>query len=473
MFINLPPGKRPTCNRRMMNRLIPNLLILFVVLLIASCAPVEAIAQTKTPDPTATIALTTVKAPQTIATDKDESESETQPLFGYTHHMPDGNRFIEGTGSLPNGTSIEITLEGTPLWVVAVPYEGSSLWAVILDDGRVQGFNINTQSVKTAQITPGQLNPESPPLIFIEDGIPKLVAVSSPDQSLSTHPIYLPSQDLYTFINNDGSLSLIDKSNQIIATLDINALPDARILSDDADRLLLLSGPTSKYDHGVLGDEIEATSITLTETFPDIRVVSVIQVPDGQVIEGIAPIWTDLNNDGNREIIVTLSDGINGAQLVVYSEDGERLALGDAIGIGYRWRHQIAVAPFGPNGEMEIVDVLTPHIGGVVEFFQTDGNRLLKVAQIGGYTSHVIGSRNLDMAIAGDFDGDGLIELLLPNQSRNELGAIQRTFDGADVAWKLPIEGQMSTNLGAVTLDNGTIIIGVGRSDNILKIWLP
>ena len=41
-----------------------------------------------------------------------------------------------------------------------------------------------------------------------------------------------------------------------------NALPDARILSDEHGRLLFLTVPAEDYDHGVLGDAIEATSIT-------------------------------------------------------------------------------------------------------------------------------------------------------------------------------------------------------------------
>jgi len=77
------------------------------------------------------------------------------------------------------------------------------------------------------------------------------------------------------------------------------------------------------------------------------------------------------------------------------------------------------------------------------------------------------------MAAAGDFDGDGNIELLLPNQARDELGAIQRTAEGAELVWSLPIKGQINTNLGAVTLENGTILIGIGRADNVFKIWLP
>ena len=45
----------------------------------------------------------------------------------------------------------------------------------------------------------------------------------------------------------------------------------------------------------------------------------------------------------------------------------------------------------------------------MVEFFQLENNELRIVAQVPGYTSHIIGSRNLDMALAGDFDGDGVV----------------------------------------------------------------
>jgi hypothetical protein len=56
------------------------------------------------------------------------------------------------------------------------------------------------------------------------------------------------------------------------------------------------------------------------------------------------------------------------------------------------------------------------------------------------------------MAAAGDFDGDGRTELLLPNQTRTELGAIRRTTDGAAVAWTIPLDGVLSTNLAGENL---------------------
>ena len=52
------------------------------------------------------------------------------------------------------------------------------------------------------------------------------------------------------------------------------------------------------------------------------------------VIENLAPIWTDLDGDGNREIILTQSNTAEGAKIVVYTEDGKILAVGPPIGKG-------------------------------------------------------------------------------------------------------------------------------------------
>ena len=265
---------------------------------------------------------------------------------------------------------------------------------------------------------------------------------------------------------------LLNTADQI-TTLLADVLPDGRILSDEFGNLLVLSQPNSTYAHGVLGDELEAGAVTLITDPLNLASVQTIQPPAGQVIEGIAPIWTDLDGDGTREIILTLSDDQDGAQLVVYSPEGEITAQSSSIGSGYRWRHQIAAAPFEPNGEIEIVDVLTPHIGGVVEFFQMQGEDLVKVAELGGYTSHVIRSRNLDIALAADVDGDGRVELVLPNQQLNRLAAIKRTAVGVETAWEIDLNARLTTNLGAISFEDGTISLAVGFDSGVLRVWLP
>ncbi len=410
--------------------------------------------------------------PQTEIPTPQTSVENTPDFIGYTYHRADGNRLVEGQGALPDLEPLDIALDGMPAWVVAAPIERGSLWVMVTTEGQVYGIRFVDGGVQAITVTPDKLPPGMPPLLTIENGNPVIITPPSRDPSTLTHPVVLPGSGQIAFIENSGDLVFWGDGVEA-ARLAVDALPDARILIDEDGRLLLLTGPTTLYDHGILADEIEASSITLIETQPEPRIVRVIPVPEDQVIEGIAPIWADLSDDGQREIIVTLSNNDQGAQLAVYEESGELLAVGPAIGQGHRWRNQAAVAPFGPDGRLELVDVLTPHIGGTVEFFQLSQSVLQLSAEITGYTSHVINTRNPDMILAGDFDGDGRVGILIPNQPRTDLNFIQHTTEGAKVAWSIPIGGTLTTNIAAVTLADNRLAVGIGRDDGVLRIWMP
>jgi hypothetical protein len=190
------------------------------------------------------------------------------------------------------------------------------------------------------------------------------------------------------------------------------------------------------------------------------------------VIEGLAPIWTDLNGDNLPEIIVTQSDLTEGVRLAIFQDDGEIFATGPSIGIGYRWRHTLAVSPFGPDGELELAVVGAPHIGGVVEFYALSGEALSKNAELPGYSRHTIGSCKLDTASAGDFDGDDNVELLVPDQAHEDLVAICKQQNAAVAVWSLPLDGHNATNLAAVALKGSKIGVGVGTDQNNLRLWI-
>lgn len=426
---------------------------------------------TISPEPSLTPARASSLAAATLT--PTPPETRLPPQFGYTHLRPDGNRLLVGQGRLPEIKPIDITLAGPPQWLVAAPLgQNASAWVAVLRDGRTEGFIISSGGVVTpTAVTPAQLPSTMPPLLRVEQGGLSLVTPPTAAASLQTHPIFLPPTDTKVSVQANGDLLFGD--NPDLGSVTVSALPDARLLRDGTGRLLLYTNPTSRYAHGVLGDALEAGGITLIETQPEPRVAAVIPIPEPSVGEGIAPIWADLTGDGEREIIVTLSNADQGAQIVLFDQIGEKIAAGPPIGRGSRWRHQLAVAPFAPDGSLELAAVLTPHIGGVVEFYRLEANELKIVAQIPGYTSHMLGTRNLDLAAAGDFDGDGRHELLLPNQRRTELGAIRRTAEGATVAWTVPLDGVLSTNVAAVTLPGGRLAVGVGRDDGMLRVWGP
>ena len=373
-------------------------------------------------------------------------------------------------GAIPGGVTLDIELSGVPLWLVAAPFGAGSVWAVALEDGTTQAFLVQSGRAVAMDITSTSLPAEAPAALAVAGDEAYLLAAPLGGASELTHPVPLGGPGRLAFIDSEGDL-VVWKNGSEAGRLAVDALPDARLLIDEQERVLLLTEPSSHYPHGIAGDRLEATEITLLETHPSLKAVTRISIPGQRVVEGISPIWADLNGDGRREIIVTISDSEQGAQVVVYSESGDQLAAGPAVGRGNRWRHQIAVAPLGVNGELELAEVLTPHIGGIAGFYRLDGESLNLVAQQAGVTSHTIGSRNLDMGIAGDLDGDGQPELVVFDQSFTDLTAMRRTVDGIEIAWQTPVGGKAATNLASVNLDGG-ISLGVGRDDGVLRIWL-
>ena len=405
-----------------------------------------------------------------LASQRSEFDADNETIVtAQTNFRPDGNRIVDGVGNIPAQAPIDIALEGEPVWVLALPSGEGMLWAVVLEDGRTQAFVVRNGRVETYAITPAQIPAGMPPLLQLEKGAARIV-VPANDVSPLTHPVFFNERGDMAYIDTKGNL--VVRQEDTTTVLPVNAQADARILVDENGRLLLYTDPTDEYGHGIMGDKVEAGSLTLVATQPAPGAIRTIPVSDdGYVLEGIAPIWVDLDRDGAREIIVTRSNSDDGAQIVVLNEMGDLVATGPAIGLGGRWRHQLAAGPFGPDGEMELVDVLTPHIGGPTEFFQWRDGNLVLVTSVDGYTSHVIGSRNLDMAVAGQFDQSGRLTVLLPNQARTALGAIQHGSDGAEVAWTLPLSGTLVTNIAASTLADDRLAVGVGQDNNTLRVW--
>lgn len=401
---------------------------------------------------------------------KEYSSSDGDYTFGLTYQQLDGNRLVDGQGSILDIDPIYIEVGGEIDWLVGVPYQAGAVWTAALAGGEIKSYLISNGQVEPFEIDRGPLPEGMPVMILASDGEVYLNAPPAPEASLLTHPVSpAPGNGRVVFIARNGDL-VLEEHGVEINRLEAHALPDARLIQDERGRLLFLSDPTDRYDHRVLGDALEAASITLVETSPTLKVVRRIEIPSPAVVEGIAPIWTDLNGDGEREILVTLSDLDQGARLVLFSEEGEILAQGPAAGQAYRWRNQLAAAPLGPDGEVLIIDVLRPHLDATLEFFSWEGERLVLKAELAGFSSHAIGSRNLDQALVGDLDGDGSLEVVVPGLDQESLHGIGYHAGEVEIQWSAALDGRLTSNLAGVTLGDGSLALGAGVG-NVLVIW--
>ena len=374
--------------------------------------------------------------------------------YGFTFLRASGNRYVEGSGRAPTVDPVDVSLPAETTWVVAAPdrASGTTVWATVLADGRVRAHRLDGCSAEPIEPFPSY--GKGPPLLTVSDGHARLVRSGS----VFSHPTPIPGGS--AVVNADGNLTLPG------GRLNVSVQGDARVVTD-GQFAYLLGGPTS-YDHGALGNDVEAGNVTIID--PETRAVRTVDPPYG-VIEGLSPILVEFGGDPG--ILVTATDGDRGASLALLRDDGAEggsvVATSDPVGTGFNWRHQIAVAPFGPDGGTEIASVRTPHLSAEAEFHRLDGDRLVKTAGGGSYPSHEFGSRNLDRAAAADLDGDGRPELVVPTREAGVLAGVRRTASGVEEAYRLDAGAPLTSNLAIAAGPDG-LELAVGTSEG-LRIW--
>jgi len=246
-------------------------------------------------------------------------------------------------------------------------------------------------------------------------------------------------------------------------------LLDDTLLATDGEVVVALTEPVSRLNHGIVGDSIEGGGFAVVNLDGTVR--SQVSLDEPDVIEGRSAMLGDVTGDGQTEIVVTLSNAEVGAWITVFDLDGNLIGQSDAIGLGSRWRHQLAITP-DPNGPV-ILNVITPHIGGRLQALRLMDGRLEPVAQRSEYSPHTINSRILDGAYVGDLDGDGEWEVLLPDQPRSRLVALSLS-DGEFVE-KFTLETPQATrsesNIAVIDWNDRTVVATIGV-DGFVSLWM-
>ncbi len=238
------------------------------------------------------------------------------------------------------------------------------------------------------------------------------------------------SADTIAFeVNYSGGIQAPDLPERAIP-IPQEGLPDGVVASShDGSMRAWLSSPTRRYDHGVLGDAVEAGSLTVEKNTGQI---STLVLPENSVFEDRYPRWADLDNDGEQELFLVRSYLNRGAALVVVelTEQGAAIAAETVpIGLSHRWLNPIGAADLDGDGQLELAYVETPHIGGKLTIYRYRNNQLLLAATLGGFSNHAIGTSQLGLSALLDFDGDGVSDILLPSADRRALKVVSLRQD--------------------------------------------
>ena len=207
------------------------------------------------------------------------------------------------------------------------------------------------------------------------------------------------------------------------------ALPDGIVTMGGGNiRAAWLAFPTFRYEHGALGDRIEAGGLRLT--LAGGGTISFV-LSSEHVFEDTTVRLVDLDGDGADELLVVRTDVERGAALALYDVvDGEvRLAAVSApLGQRNRWLNPVGAADFDGDGNIEIAAVVTPHIDGVLTLYRREGAALVPVAADAGHANHILGSPEIRQSAVLDVDGDGIEDIVLPAMGSRTVRAV--TFAG-------------------------------------------
>lgn len=272
-------------------------------------------------------------------------------------------------------------------------------------------------------------------------------------------------------VGKQPTLGFIDKSAE--PKLPEGALPDGRVATGSRDiARAWLADPTDRYDHGVLGDKIEAGSLVI-ELRDGKR--HIVRLGDDAVFEDLAPRLADLDGDGRNEIIVVKSYLKRGSALAVIAERKgkyEIVAETPPLGQPHAWLDPAGIGDFNGDGKIDIALVRQPHVIGSLELWSWSGGALHKTAELADAANHVAGTRAIDMSAAADFDGDGVADMAVPSLDRGRLRLVAfapKESPPREIA-SIALPAKAVTNLGLVTVKSGPPAIAVGLADGSLVV---
>ncbi len=315
--------------------------------------------------------------------------------------------------------------------------------------------------------TPGLAETWRPETVGILAGMDRLF------RDAETGSVKVRANEKYFRISkSEGELTLLRSSGPAPKNRPDDAIPHSKVVSGSNDiTTAWLADGTDRYAHGVLGDGIEAAALKVRTASGEI---SSFTVRDDFVLEDLIPRLVDVDGDGRDEIVVVRSHKEAGASLVLLGLRGNRvvrLAESVAIGTANRWLNPIGAADFDGDGQVELAAVETPHIGGKLLLLKIDGRRLREVGRYMGYSTHVIGSTELEMFAVVDLNGDGVPEIILPTQDRKELRAVSFAGGKLAVVASATLFRPITTAILAEDVDgNGTPDILFGDEGGYLNI---
>jgi len=173
------------------------------------------------------------------------------------------------------------------------------------------------------------------------------------------------------------------------------------------------TNPVERYEHYALGKPHEYARVVAKT---DAGNEAVLELPENEVFEDLAPRLVRLTVNAHPMLLTILSARERGARLALVGLRNGRLeivAQSAAIGTPNRWLNPVGVVDLDGDGTAEIAAVTTPHIGGVLRVYRQNGEQLVEVASLDGFSNHQYGATELRLSEPALIAGR--MQLLVPD----------------------------------------------------------
>lgn len=365
-----------------------------------------------------------------------------------------GNPVVDLSGDLVNGEVIRTRFTDIPRWIVSgdVDSDGNEEAVIMFDDGTLRTAVLERGSLRGKSSVEG-LEPDSPPVVLTVDteaaekgllGIDDrgdLISVKEGSGSARriSDGFSRVSYPVAADLDGDGMSEIlaIDDEGHLTVVLGRTSrkkedrtqiLPDSRITIGDLDadgalEAVLLTRPSDESSPGRLGDDLEAQGVAVFSW--NGRIIDLedeFTLRPGEFFEDLTPVLADVREEGGDEVVLTVSQEGKGSMIVILSYAGGRLrevhrSPDDRKG---RYMQVLGASVLGDSQRKLILAVSGPSASGDLEAFRTD-LAATRLSFDGTISTHIEGTRILETALIGDFNGDGEREIIAPDEDRQSI----------------------------------------------------
>lgn len=241
--------------------------------------------------------------------------------------------------------------------------------------------------------------------------------------------------------------------------------------SADAIVLASYSSPVDRYGHFALGRPHEYSRVEVTS---DTGQTISFTLPAHEVFEDLSPRIVKLAENEPAELLTIVSAHDTGSRLMMFRlRNGalEMSAQSAAIGTPNRWLNPVGVADLDGDGQAEISAVITPHIGGILKVYRRQGQNLIEISSLSGFSNHAY--RTAELALSTPIMINGKMRLMVPDSTRQRIRFVALEEDQLVEIGQCSLPSQVTGPVKVLTPSEVSVRLLSGQDVNVPNECFP